>query len=185
MTAGRFSILTARAISRCTSMLLWRGTRIPTIFGILSPVFRYRTRIRENNHQIAPHNHCKLQKKQDPWRSLSKTESNIIMICISHFKAHVGKYKKYNNSKLPCPKWNILTNSTRKKKLFFPNVESRNWNILFVRENSSSKAKKKRLSIQIRCQKNIVQFDFSATRLFFRENSRKPPTVVLVFTLTI
>jgi len=59
MTAGRFSILTARAISRCTSMLLWRGTRIPTIFGILSPVFRYRTRIRENNHQIAPHNHCK------------------------------------------------------------------------------------------------------------------------------
>ena len=93
MTAGRFSILTARAISRCTSMLLWRGTRIPTIFGILSPVFRYRTRIRENNHQIAPHNHCKLQKKQDPWRSLSKTESNIIMICISHFKAHVGKYK--------------------------------------------------------------------------------------------
>ena len=120
MTAGRFSILTARAISRCTSMLLWRGTRIPTIFGIMSPVFRYRTRIGENNHQIAPHNHCKLQKKQDPWRSLSKTESNIIMICISHFKAHVGKYKKYNNSKLPCPKWNILTNSTRKKSCFFP-----------------------------------------------------------------
>jgi len=83
------------------------------------------------------------------------------------------------------PKMKYSHKLYKKKKLFFPNVESRNWNILFVRENSSSKAKKKRLSIQIRCQKNIVQFDFSATRLFFRENSRKPPTVVLVFTLTI
>jgi len=41
------------------------------------------------------------------------------------------------------PKMKYSHKLYKKKKLFFPNVESRNWNILFVRENSSSKAKKK------------------------------------------
>lgn len=95
MTSGRFAILTARTISRSTFLLIRRGKwRVPAIFSIMSPVFRYSTRISENSHQIAPKNHCKLQKKQDPWRSLSKTESNIIKIHISNFKVHVRKKKK-------------------------------------------------------------------------------------------
>ena len=131
MTAGRFAILTARTISRSTSLLLWRGKwRIPTIFGIMSPVFRYSTRISENNRQIAPKNHCKLQKKQDPWRSLSKTESNIIMFVFLILKSML-KSKKCKKIQSTVYKTRY-SQSTWKNQSFFPYMKSRNWNIQFM-----------------------------------------------------